>query len=340
MSNTIMILLGVLFCVGLMLVMLRILWQQQGRLDGLDRRFENREAYQELERQFGRTLDQSLGGLGQRMNDSLARQSTETAQNLGILREKLGAIDAAQQQFRDLGQHVIDLKNILGNRQARGAIGEVQLENLFKQVLPNEFYRLQVQLSNNSRADGMICMPNPPGKVVVDAKFPLEGYREWLNTSEKASQEGSLKRFAQDVKKHIDSIADKYILLGETADFALMFIPAEAVYAEIFASLPNIVEHSFKRKVFLVSPTTMMATLSTVRAIVRDVHMQNHAKEVQRLVGLVAGDVERLDERVSKLQSHFDQAQKDVREVRISASQITSRAEKISQVGLQAEDRS
>ena len=205
----------------------------------------------------------------------------------------------------------------------------MQLANLVQQVLPKNLYQLQATLSNGKRPDCLLLLPNPPGSMAVDAKFPLEGYRVWLGDPERG-----LGQFSADVKKHIDDIAARYIISGETADFALMYIPAEAVYAEIYASLPKIVDYGFQKKVFLVSPTTLMATLTTVRGIVRDVELQKHAAQVQKMVGEVAGDVTRLQERVENLQKHFGQAEKDIGQISTSMTKITSKAEKITAVDL------
>ncbi|NQY83124.1 MAG: DNA recombination protein RmuC, partial [Alphaproteobacteria bacterium] len=208
MSNLI---LGILVLLLVLVVVLllrsaRGMEQQRERIAKLDTYLNDQSGHQELERQLGRTLDQSLGRLGQRIHESLARQSAETAQNLGTLREKLGVMDQAQQQFRDLGQHVVDLKNVLSNRQARGAIGELQLANLVQQVLPNVLYRFQATLSNNRRPDCLLILPNPPGSMVVDAKFPFEGYRVWLNTPEDGDHAEGLRQFSRDVRTHIDHI--------------------------------------------------------------------------------------------------------------------------------------
>ena len=328
MSNLILAALVVL--VTLVLVMLLILIRgTKAQITILEQKLNDQSANQELERQLGRTLDQSLGGLGQRLQESLARQSAETAQNLGHLREKLGVMDQAQQQFKDLGQHVIDLKSVLDNRQARGAIGELQLANLVQQVLPANLYQLQTKLSNGKQPDCLLILPNPPGPMVVDAKFPLEGYRAWLDDPEKG-----LGRFSGDIKKHIDDIADRYIIAGETADFALMYIPAEAVYAEIYASVPKMVDYGFKKKVFLVSPTTLMATLTTIRGIVRDVELHKNAAQVQKMVGTVAEDVARLQERVENLQKHFGQAEKDITLISTSTGKIIAQADKIAAVDM------
>ena len=326
MSNLILMALVVLmvFVLVMLLVLIR---GTKNQIAILEQKLGDSSANQELERQLSRTLDQSLGGLGQRLHESLARQSAETAQNLGNLREKLGVMDQAQQQFRDLGQHIVDLKGVLSNRQARGVIGELQLANLVQQVLPNTLYRFQTKLSNGKQPDCLLILPNPPGSMVIDAKFPLEGYRAWLE-----NPETGLSQFSSDVKTHIDDIANRYIIAGETADFALMYIPAEAVYAEIYASLPKIIDYAFQKKVFLVSPTTLMATLTTIRGIVRDVELQKNAAVVQKMVATVAEDVVRLQDRAENLQKHFGQVGKDVDLIITSAGKITSKAEKIAAV--------
>jgi DNA recombination protein RmuC len=196
-------------------------------------------------------------------------------------------------------------------------------------ALPHSAYDFQAVLSNGKRADCLVKLPNPPGPIVIDAKFPLSAYTEMLNSDNDVDRARHAKQLGLDTRKHINDIADKYILVGETSDSALMFIPSEAVYAEIHAHHPAVIELSHKRKVFIVSPTTMMATLTTVRAVLRDVKMREQAGLIQVEVVTMMKDVMRMMERVGKLEGHFDLAQRDVKDIRISADKVSSRGSRI-----------
>ena len=178
-------------------------------------------------------------------------------------------------------------------------------------------------------------MPNPPGPIAIDAKFPLESYRALREARDEAALSAARREFAQAMRQHVKDIAQKYIVPGETADSALLFLPSEAVYAELHASFPALVEEAFRAKVWIVSPTTLMATLTTVRAILKDVRMREQADVIQREVGLLLKDVERLDERAARLQQHFELAQKDMRELRISTDKVTRRGARIGEVQLE-----
>jgi DNA recombination protein RmuC len=218
---------------------------------------------------------------------------------------------------------------VLDDKHARGVFGEVQLNDIVLDALPKSAYDFQVVLSNGKRADCVIRLPNPPGPIVIDAKFPLSAYMEMMNADNDTDRARHAKQLAADTRKHINDIADKYILFGETSDSALMFIPSEAVYAELHAHHPGVIELSHKRKVFIVSPTTMMATLTTVRAVLRDVKMREQAGLIQVEVVTMMTDVSRMMERVRKLEGHFDLAQRDVTDIRISADKVASRGSKI-----------
>ncbi|MCG8440746.1 MAG: DNA recombination protein RmuC, partial [Caulobacterales bacterium] len=195
--------------------------------------------------------------------------------------------------------------------------------------MPAGAFEFQATLSNRMRADCLIRLPDPPGSVVVDAKFPLESWRSLSESDDEAVRETAARAFRTDMLKHVTDIASKYLIPGETADTALLFLPSEAVYAAVHADFPDIVEKSFKKRVMIVSPTTFMATLHTMRAVMRDARMREQAHVIQREVGLLSEDVRRLDSRVGNLQRHFDQAGEDVRQIRISADKVVRRAERI-----------
>jgi DNA recombination protein RmuC len=283
------------------------------------------------------TMNDRLDGLGKRLGDSLHQQSERTGQSLKTLYERLAVIDSAQKNLTDLSQQMVGLQDILSNKQARGAFGEIQLNDIVQGALPPSAYAFQVSLSNGKRADCLLKLPNPPGSIVIDAKFPLESYQALRDAPDEAAKVQAGRRFAQDVKTHVVAISDKYIVPGETAESALMFLPSEAVYAELHANFINVVEESFRRRVWIVSPTTLMATLNTVRAILKDSRMREQAHVIQAEVQKMMEDVGRLDDRVGKLQNHFDQATKDIRDIRISTDKITKRGEKIDDLQLSDE---
>ncbi len=282
-------------------------------------------------------LNERLDGLTKRMGDGLAEQTEKTGETLKELQTRLAVIDRAQQKITDLSQQVVGLQDILSNKQARGAFGEIQLQDIVTGALPPSAYALQATLSTNVRADCLLKLPNPPGAIVIDAKFPLESYRALREADSEAAQVQARRAFAADVVKHVKDISDKYILPGETAESALMFLPSEAVYAELHANFRNVIEESFRRRVWIVSPTTLMATLNTVRAVLKDARMREQAGVIQAEVQNLLTDMGRLDDRVSKLNRHFDQTAEDIRQIRISTDKVTKRAERIDEIQLGAE---
>jgi DNA recombination protein RmuC len=225
---------------------------------------------------------------------------------------------------------------VLSNKQARGAFGEVQLNDLVQNALPPQAYEFQSTLSSGARVDCLLHLPNPPGSIAIDAKFPLESYSALraVAAGDSAALQLAQRGFQQAIRKHIADIRDKYIVPGETAESALMFLPSEAVYAELHANFTGLVEESYRARVWIVSPTTMMATLNTVRAVLKDVRMREQAGEIQKMVGMILADVKRLDDRVDNLKRHFSQTEKDLRDIDISTTQITKRGQRILDVDL------
>jgi len=217
----------------------------------------------------------------------------------------------------------------LSNKQTRGAFGEIQLRDIVGKAMPSDSFTWQATLSNGKRADCLIHLPNPPGPIVIDSKFPLEAYEALVNaqTPDQLARAAQLMR--QAVRSHIKAISEKYILDGETADGALMFLPSEAVYAELHARFPELVREGFAARVWIVSPTTCMATLNTMRAILKDARMREQAGAIRRELGLLFGDVERLGARVENLDRHFSQAAKDISEIKISADKAGRRARRL-----------
>ncbi len=285
----------------------------------------------QLMKAFGERLDQITAKMGV----SLTESATKTAESLGQINNRLTVIDEAQKNLTELSGQVVGLQDILANKQARGAFGEVQMGDIVRNALPPSAYALQVQLSNGKRADCLIHLPNPPGSIAVDSKFPLESFHLLRKASDEQTRKTAMRAFRQDVRKHIDDIAKRYIVPGETAESALMFLPSEAIYAELHSEFPDIMEHSYKARVWIVSPTTLMATLNTVRAVLKDVKMREQAHLIQSEVGKMMQDVGRLIERVGNLESHFQRTEKDLAEIRTSATKITRRGKLIE--GMQLE---
>jgi DNA recombination protein RmuC len=286
-----------------------------------------------------RSLREQEQALAKVVVERLDRTEQATGQIVTDLRERLVRIDAAQKKIGELSTQVVSLQEVLSNKQARGAFGEVQLADLVQNALPPQAYAFQYTLSTGVRADCVLKLPNPPGAIAIDAKFPLESYNALraVPAGDGAALQAAQRGFQQAIRKHIADIRDKYIVAGETAESALMFLPSEAVYAELHASFTGLVEESYRARVWIVSPTTLMATLNTVRAVLKDVRMREQAGEIQKTVGLMLDDVRRLTDRVDKLKTHFAQTEKDLREVDISADRITKRGQRILDVELEEE---
>ena len=282
-------------------------------------------------------MDQRLDALTKRLGDGLSEQTEKTGETLKGIHERLAVIDAAQKNITTLADQVVGLQDILSNKQARGAFGEIQLQDLVSAVLPPSAYDWQATLGNNKVADCLIRLPNPPGPIVIDAKFPLESYQALRDADDDTARAQAGRAFSADVLVHVRDIADKYIVAGETAESALMFLPSEAVYAELHANFRGVIEESFRKRVWIVSPTTLWATLNTVRAILKDVRMREQAGLIQTEVQKMLDDVGRLDSRVGNLQRHFDQAARDIGEIRTSADKVTRRGTRIEDMQLEDE---
>ena len=290
------------------------------------------ERLQAQERILTRSLEERLAELGQRVGDRLQEQTTQATKSLSDLRERLAVIDAAQKNITELSSQVVGLQDILSNKQARGAFGEIQMQDLVQSALPPSAYSFQATLASGVRADCLLLLPNPPGSIALDAKFPLESYRALREARDDAAMNQARRQFSIALRTHVRAVAEKYIVAGETADSALMFLPSEAVYAELHANFPALVEESFRSRVWIVSPTTLMATLTTVRAVLKDVHLREQAHIIQAELRRLLDDVVRLDERVGKLQRHFEQATEDVRQIRITTEKVGKRAERIEEL--------
>ena len=287
------------------------------------------EAQAQAQTSMLQLMEQRLALVQQQMNENLHGSARRTAQSLGDLQQRLSAIDKAQDNITKLSGDVLSLQDILSNKQTRGAYGEIQLNDIVTKALPSDSYTLQATLSNGNRPDCLIHLPNPPGHIVIDSKFPLESYEALRKAKTDRELNEAAKFLRSSIKKHIKDISSKYIIEGETADGALMFLPSEAVYAELHANFPELVRDGFAAWVWIVSPTTCMATLNTMRAILKDARMREQAGAIRRELGLLFQDVERLGTRVENLDRHFGQAAKDLSEIKISSDKAGRRARRL-----------
>ena len=276
-----------------------------------------------------RVMEQRLAEVQRQMTEALHGTSTRTARSLGELQTRLETIDKAQANIEKLSGNVLSLQDILSNKQTRGAFGEIQLHDIVQKALPKDAYTMQATLSNGKRADCLIHLPNPPGPIVIDAKFPLEAYEAIRRADTPRGVVEAAQQMRTAVRTHIRAIAERYIVEGETADGALMFLPSEAVYAELHANFPEIVREGFAVKVWIVSPTTCMATLNTMRAVLKDARMREQAGAIRKELALLYSDVDRLGVRVESLDRHFGQAAKDIEDIKISSEKAGKRARRL-----------
>ena len=274
-------------------------------------------------------MEERLSKVQLQMNENLSHSSRRTAQSLGDLQQRLATIDKAQEKITKLSGDVLSLQDILSNKQTRGAFGEIQLTDIVSKALPSDGFDLQATLSNGRRADCLIKLPNPPGPIVIDSKFPLEAYEALRNASSEVETSAAVRLFKTSVRKHIKDISEKYIIEGETADGAILFLPSEAVYAELHANYSEIVREGFSARVWIVSPTTCMATLNTMRAILKDARMREQAGAIRKELTSLYQDVDRLGVRVESLDRHFNQAAKDISDIKISADKAGRRAKRL-----------
>jgi DNA recombination protein RmuC len=276
-----------------------------------------------------KVMEQRLAEVQRQMTEALHGTSTRTARSLGELQTRLETIDKAQANIEKLSGNVLSLQDILSNKQTRGAFGEIQLHDIVQKALPKDAYTMQATLSNGRRADCLIHLPNPPGPIVIDAKFPLEAYEAIRRADTPRGVQEAAQQMRTAVRAHIRAIAEKYIIEGETADGALMFLPSEAVYAELHANFPELVREGFTVKVWIVSPTTCMATLNTMRAVLKDARMREQAGAIRKELALLYADVDRLGTRVESLDRHFGQAAKDIEDIKVSSEKAGKRARRL-----------
>jgi DNA recombination protein RmuC len=281
-----------------------------------------------------RTLDERLDAVSQRVGLGLAEQTEKTALSLGHLNERLAVIDAAQRNITSLSTEMVSLKDILNNKQSRGAFGQGRMEAIIKDGLHAAAYEFQATLSNGMRPDCVIILPDSSLRLVIDAKFPLESYSALRASQDEGSRKMAETRLRGDMAKHVKDISEKYLLSGETHETAILFVPSESIYAEINESFDDVVQKAHRSRVILASPNVLMLLVQTMQAIFKDVAMRDQAHVIKAEVGKLMEDVGRLKDRASDLRRHFELANTDLEKLGVTADKISKRGTKIESLDL------
>jgi DNA recombination protein RmuC len=312
-----------------MMELLRSQTEMQGRLAAMADVFGTRQ--QELNHAIGHRLD----GMAHRLGTSINEQTRATGDNLRKLQERLAVIDAAQNNIQTLAKDVVGLQAILSNKQTRGAFGQARMEAIIADGLPMGGYQFQATLSNGSRPDCTVTMPNGAPVLVVDAKFPLEGWNAMRDAGHPDDRKVRAIQFRRDLETHIRDIAEKYLIAGETQDMAFLFVPSESIFASIHEEFEAVVQKAQRSRVIIVSPSLLMLSIQVIQAMLKDQRMREQAHLIQAEVAILMDDLGRLDDRVRKLQAHFNMAEKDVEQILTSTAKIARRGDKIAALELQ-----
>ncbi len=320
--------------------------EKEIRTDVESVRVKVEESLEKNSRQLGERVkelidanEKRLGEISGKVEERLDKGFEKTTTVFADVLKRLALIDKAQEKIAELSGNVVSLQEVLSDKRSRGAFGEVQLSALISNMMPENSYSLQHTFDNGVRADCVLFLPEPTGTICIDSKFPLESYQRMSDTTlGDADRRTAEQQFRQDIKKHIKDISSKYIIPGETSDGAVMFIPAEAVFAEIHGHYPELVEEAQRARVWLASPTTMMAVLTTSRAVLKDAATRKQVHIIQEHLVALSKDFGRFQDRMDKLATHIDQANRDVVDVNKSAKKISSRFTKIEQVELEGVD--
>jgi len=285
--------------------------------------------------QLKNLLNMRLQDIDSKVKESLEEGFKKTNDTFDRVMKQLSTIDEAQKKIDGLTTNIVSFQELLGDKKSRGAFGEVQLESLVRNALPPDAFSMQHTLSNGNRADCVLFLPEPTGSVAIDSKFPLESYRKMLDSSLPPDEiKSAQKQFKLDIKKHIHDIASKYIISNETSDGAVMFIPAEAVFAEIHAYHSDLIEEAMSQRVWLVSPTTLMAVLNTARAVLKDVETRKQVHIIKAELGRLGQEFERFDVRMKKLADNIRQAHEHAQDVHVTSQKISRRFSQIERVEL------
>jgi DNA recombination protein RmuC len=301
------------------------------RIEGMRDMLAGRQA------ELHRAVNERLDSVSHHLNQSMTTTRQHTVENLQKLNERLAVIDNAQRNITDLASQVTSLQSVLANKQSRGAFGQGRMELIVQDGLPKGCYQFQLTLSNRSRPDCVIFLPDQR-PLVIDAKFPLEAITAFRDGKSEDERKLAASRLRQDISRHVADIAERYLIPGETQDLALMFVPSESIYAELHDGFDDIVQKAFRAKVVIVSPSLLMLAIHVVQQIQRDARMREAADKIHAEVGHLMDDIARLHERVVNLQKHFGQANEDVRQVLISAEKVEKRAARIREVEFDGEE--
>ncbi|MEO8757611.1 MAG: DNA recombination protein RmuC [Devosia sp.] len=303
--------------------LLQVQNEMTGRMQTMAEIFTTRQA------DFARLVSERLDNQGQRVGQAIEATSKKNEESLTKLGERLAVIDRAQANITSLSKDVVGLQSILANKQTRGAFGQGRMEAIVGDGLPSGGYAFQHTLSNNTRPDCVIFMPNGAPPLVIDAKFPLESWQRLTAAQSPEDQKVASLGFRQDMQVHIRAISEKYLIAGETQDTAFLFVPSESIFADIHERFEDVVQRASRARVVVVSPSLLMLSIQVVQALLRDVRIREEAHKIQKEVMELLGDVGRLDERVRKLQNHFRQASDDIGDILTSSAKVTRRSERI-----------
>ncbi|ASR08144.1 MULTISPECIES: DNA recombination protein RmuC [Rhizobium] len=310
--------------------LLKIQAEMQGRIAAMTEVFGARQS------ELNQTISQRLDGMSQRVSSTITEQTKSTHENLQRLQERLAVIDAAQNNIQTLARDVVGLQAILSNKQTRGAFGQSRMETIVADGLPMGAYAFQQTLSNGSRPDCTIRMPNGAPPLVIDAKFPLEAWNAIRDAGTPEAGKIAGQQFRRDMEVHIRDISEKYLIQGETQDTAFLFVPSESIFAEIHEHFEPVVQKAHRARIVIVSPSLLMLSIQVIQAVLKDQRMRAQAHLIQGEVAILMDDLSRLDERVRKLQGHFAMAQKDIDMVVTSADKLTKRGARIEALEFEA----
>ena len=278
---------------------------------------------------LAKLVNDRLDAQGQRVGQAIQDTSTKTTESLSKLAERLAVIDRAQSNITQLSQDVVSLQSILANKQTRGLFGQGRMEAIVTDQLPPGSFAFQYGLGNGSRPDCVIFMPNNQPPLVIDAKFPLESWQRIAAAQNSDELRGAAQSFKRDMGVHIDAIAQKYLIPGETQDTAFLFVPSESIFADVHEKFDDVVQRAARARVMIVSPSILMLSIQVMQALLRDVRMREEAHKIQKEVRELLLDVNRMDERVRKLQAHFHQANQDIGDILVSSGKVVRRGERI-----------
>jgi DNA recombination protein RmuC len=301
----------------------RIQSEMTGRMRTIAEVFGTRQS------DFVRMISERIDGLQHRVGQGLDASTRHQNENLSKLNERLAVIDAAQRNLTNLTGEIVGLKDILSNKQARGAYGQGRMEAIIRDGLPPSAFEFQATLSNRTRPDCLVRLPGDDRRLVIDAKFPLEGFTLFRDAKGEEARSRAAGKVRSDMLVHVKDIAEKYLIPGETQDIAMLFVPAESIYADLSEHFDDVVQKAHRARIVIVSPSLLTLAIQVMQAIVRDARIREEAQVIQVEVQKLLEDVERLDARVAKLDSHFRQAQDDVSQIRVSADKIVKRGQKI-----------